>query len=329
MATLVTGATGFLGSHLVRKLVQKGEKVRILLRKTSKTTNIEGLDVERVYGDVMEKDSIRAALEGCDTIYHTAGFVSFRKSDYSKMEDINVKGTINALSAALESGVRRAVYTSSVAAVGPDPDRGIANEQTEFTLEEEGIQYLNTKYHAEKEAFRICEKGLPLVVVNPSVVIGPGDVYLSSTGFILWFCKRKFPGYMEGTMNLVDVEDVADAHLLAAEKGRVGERYILGNRNVTLRELFQLLEDVTGVAGPRLKIPYFMAYTSAFVVERILGLSFPNFSSMDMDSVRLSKYVWYCDSSKAIRELGYSPSPIEESIRKTVAWFRENGYLDR
>lgn len=328
MATLVTGATGFIGSHVVRKLVQRGEKVRVLLRKTSKTINIEGLDVERVYGDVMEKDSIKTALEGCDTIYHTAGFVSFRKSDYKKLEDINVKGTINTLSAALEAGVKKAVYTSSVAAVGPDPDRGIANEQTEFTLEDEGIQYLNTKYHAEKEALKICEKGLPLVIVNPSVVIGPGDIYLSSTGFILWFCKKKFPGYMEGTMNLVDVEDVADGHLLAAEKGRIGERYILGNRNVTLKELFQLLENVTGIRGPTFKIPYFIAYTSGFVVERILGLSFPNFSSMDIDSVKLSKYVWYCDSSKAIKELGYSQSPIEETIRKTVLWFRENGYLD-
>jgi dihydroflavonol-4-reductase len=328
MASLVTGATGFIGSHVVRKLVQKGEKVRVLLRKTSKTINIEGLDVERVYGDVMEKDSIKAALEGCDTIYHTAGFVSFRKSDYKKMEDINVKGTINVLSAALEAGVQKAVFTSSVAAVGPDPDRGIANEQTEFTLEGEGIQYLNTKYHAEKEALKIFEKGLPLVVVNPSVVVGPGDIYLSSTGFILWFCKKKFPGYMDGTMNMVDVEDVANGHLLAAEKGRIGERYILGNRNVTLKELFQLLEEVTGIPGPRFKIPYFIAYTSAFAVERILGLSFPNFSSMDVDSVKLSKYFWYCDSSKAIKELGYSQSPIEETIKKTVSWFRENGYLD-
>ncbi|MBI4228780.1 MAG: SDR family oxidoreductase [Deltaproteobacteria bacterium] len=328
MATLVTGATGFIGSHIVRKLVQRGEEVKVLLRKTSKTMNIEGLDVEYVYGDVMERDSVKVALEGCDTVYHTAGFVSFRKSDYKKMEDINVKGTMNVLSAALEAGVQKAVYTSSVAAVGPDPDRGITNEQTQFTLEDQGIQYLNSKYHAEKEALKVCEKGLPLVVVNPSVVIGPGDVYLSSTGFILWFCKKRFPGYMDGTMNLVDVEDVANGHLLAAEKGRIGERYILGSRNVTIKELFQLLEDVTGVPGPRMKIPYFMAYASAFFVERILGKSFPNFSSMDMDSVKLSKYVWYCDSSKAIKELGYSQSPIEESIKKTVSWFRGNGYLD-
>jgi len=328
MATLVTGATGFIGSHIVRKLVQRGEEVKVLLRKTSKTMNIEGLDVEYVYGDVMDRDSVKVALEGCDTVYHTAGFVSFRKSDYKKMEDINVKGTMNVLSAALEAGVQKAVYTSSVAAVGPDPDRGITNEQTEFTLEDEGIQYLNSKYHAEKEALKVCEKGLPLVVVNPSVVIGPGHVYLSSTGFILSFCKKRLPGYLDGTMNLVDVEDVANGHLLAAEKGRIGERYILGSRNVTIKELFQLLEEVTGVPGPRMKIPYFMAYASAFVVERILGKSFPNFSSMDMDSVKLSKYVWYCDSSKAIKELGYSQSPIEESIKKTVSWFRGNGYLD-
>jgi dihydroflavonol-4-reductase len=328
MPTLVTGATGFIGSHVARKLAQRGERVKILLRKTSKTANIEDINPERVYGDILDTDSVRRALEGCDTLYHTAGFVSFKKADYKRMEDINVKGTINVLSAALEAGIKKAVYTSSVAAVGVDPGGGIANEKTPFTLEKEGIQYLNTKYHAEREARRIHEKGLPLVIVNPSVVIGAGDVYLSSTGAVLWYCKRKFPGYMDGTLNIVDVEDVAEGHILAAEKGRPGERYILANKNLTVKEFFDLMERVTGIPSPKIKIPYSVAFASAFIVERVLRLSFPNFSTMDVDSVKLSKFHWYVDNSKAVRELGLHQTPVEETVRKTVKWFRDHGYLN-
>ncbi len=327
MATLVTGATGFIGSHIARKLVHRGEKVKILVRKTSNTSNINDIDAERIYGDILDKDSLKKALEGCDTLYHTAGFVSFRKADYQKMEDINVGGTSNVLSAALETGVKKAVYTSSVAAVGVDPKGGVADENTPFTLEGEGIQYLNTKYYAEKKALKFFEKGLPVIIVNPSIVLGAGDVYLSSAGFVLWYCKKRFPGYMDGTLNLVDVEDVAEGHILAAEKGKIGERYILGNKNMTLRELFDLLEKVTGIPSPKIKIPYFLAYTSAFLVERVLGLSFPNYSTMDLDSVKLSRFNWYVDSSKSIKELGYRQTPVEETIEKTVKWFKENGYL--
>lgn len=328
MVTLVTGATGFLGSHVARRLAQRGEKLKILFRKTSKTSNIDDIPAEKVYGDILDVDSVRRALEGCDTVYHTAGFVSFKKADYKKMEDINVKGTVNVLSAALEAGVKKAVYTSSQAAVGADPGGGIANEKTPFTLEGEGIQYLNTKYHAEREALKICEKGLPLVVVNPSVVIGPGDVYLSSTGAILWYCKGKFPGYMDGTLNMVDVEDVAEGHILAAEKGRVGERYILANKNMTIKEFFDLMERITGIPSPKIKIPYYVAFASAFLVERVLRLSFPNFSTMDVDSVKLSKFNWFIDSLKAVGELGFHQTPIEETVRKTIKWFKDNGYLD-
>lgn len=327
MASLVTGATGFIGSHVARKLVQRGESVRILLRKTSKTLNIEDIDAERVYGDILDVDSIRKAIKGCDTVYHTAGLVSFRKSDYKLLEDINVKGTVNVLSAALEAGVKKVVYTSSVAAIGVNPNGGIANEDTPFTLEHMGIQYLNTKYRAEQEALRLYRQGLPVVIVNPSVVIGPGDVYLSSCGFIVWYCKKKFPGYMDGGINLVDVEDVAEGHIMAAQKGRLGERYILGNKNLSIKEVFEILEKVTGIPAPRIKIPYFVALAAAFFVERILGISLPNYSSMDVDSVRASRFYWYFDSSKAVRELGFPQTPVEQSIEKTVKWLKDKGYI--
>jgi len=327
MAVLITGATGFLGSHIARKLVEKGEDVKILLRKTSRTENIENIKAERVYGDVTDLQSLENAIKGCDALYHIAGFVSFRKKDHQKMQDINVGGTVNAMKAALNAGVSKVVYTSSVAAIGVNPDGGIANEETEFTLESEGIPYLNTKYHGEKESLKFVKQGLPLVIVNPSVVIGPGDIYLSSTAFIQWYCKKKFPGYMDGTMNIVDVEDVAEGHLLAAEKGKIGERYILGNTDLTINELFDMLKRITGIPRPKLKIPYTFALITAYLVERVLGFAFPNYSTMDVDSVKLSKYKWFVDSSKAEKELGYKKSNIEDSVRKTVDWFKENGYL--
>lgn len=327
MATLVTGGTGFLGSHIARKLVRRGERVRILLRRTSRTSNIEGIDAERVYGDVLDINSARVALKGCDTLYHVAGFVSSKKADYKKMEEINVSGTVNVLSAALEAGIKRVVYTSSVAAIGVDPGGGIADEDTPFTLERMGIQYVNTKYRAEKEALKLYEKGLPLVIVNPSMVIGSGDVYLSTTGFILWYCKRKFPGYIEGGGNFVDVEDVEAGHILAAEKGKIGQRYILGNKNLSLKELFGLLEKITGIPIPKMKIPYFLALITGFIAERIFRVSSPSFVSFDVDSVKLINMSWYFDSSKAVRELGFSQTPIEETVEKTIRWFKDNGYL--
>ena len=328
MAILVTGATGFLGSHVARKLVERGERVRILLRKTSRTSNIKDIDAERAYGDILDIDSVKEALKGCDTLYHIAGIVSSRKSDYGRMEEINVKGTFNVFSSALEAGVKKAVYTSSVAAIGVDPNGGIANEETPFTLEPMGIQYLNTKYYAEKEALKFYQKGLPLVIVNPSIVIGPGDIYLSSTALIVWYCKGKFPGYMDGGVNVVDVEDVAEGHILAAEKGRVGERYILGNKNLSIMECFSLLERVTGIPSPKRKVPYFVALTAGFIRERIIRVSSPSFVLQDVDSAKAGRLYWYFDSSKAVRELGFPQTPVEESLKKTIKWFRDNGYLD-
>ena len=328
MADLVTGATGFIGSHIARKLVQRGERVKVLLRKSSKTDNIDDIDVERVYGDVMDIVSINEALRGCDTLYHTAGVASFRKEDYQKMEEINVGGTFNVLNAALEAGVKKVVHTSSVAAIGVDPKGGIANEDTEYRLDHLRVKYLDTKHRGEQIALDFAKKGLPLVVVNPSTVIGTGDIYLSSTAFILWYYKKKYPGYMDGTLNMVDVEDVADGHILAAEKGRIGERYILGNQNFTLLQLFTLLEKITGVPRPGMKIPYTVALASGYIVERILGMSYPNYSTMDLDSVKLSKLRWHFDSSKAVGELGYKPGGIEQSIKNTLEWFRKNGFLD-
>lgn len=327
MPTLVTGATGFLGSHIVRKLAGRGEKVRILLRRSSKTVNIDDIDVEKVYGDVTDMESVRKAIEGCDTLYHTAGVVSFKQADYKKMEDVNVGGTNNVFTAAMEAGIKKAVYTSSIAAIGLKPGKEVADENTPFDPEGTDIEYILSKYRAEQEALRFVEKGLPLVIVNPSLVIGAGDVYVSTSGIILWYCKRRLPGYTDGGINLVDAEDVAEGHLLAAEKGRIGEKYILSNRNITIKELFEVMEKVTGIPRPKLKIPYPLAYAGAYIAEKIFGISAPNYVAMDIDSIKGSKHFWYVDNSKAVRELGFKPVPLELTIERTVNWFKEHGYL--
>lgn len=329
MKALVTGATGFIGSQITRQLVERGDHVRVLLRETSNTQNIDGLDVEKVYGDILDENSVKEAVRDCDLLFHTAGYVSFKKSDYDKMNRINVQGTRNVLSAAMEEGTDKVMFTSSVAAIGPVSKGDEITEENEYTIFNKNIGYMNSKFLAEKEAHQFSEKGLPVTILNPTVVIGPGDIYLSSSASILWYCKKKFPGYMDGTFNMVDVEDVARGHILASEKGRPGERYILGNVNLTVKEFFDIMEKITGIKSPGMKIPYWFAYGSAWIVERIPGLSFPNYSTMDVDSVRLSNYCWHADSSKAEKELGFTRRPIEESIRNTVNWFREKGYLDK
>ncbi len=327
MATIVTGATGFIGSRITKKLVERGDRVKVLVRKTSNTQNIDSLDVEKVYGDVTDRESLETAFVGCDKLFHAAGFVSFKKADYRKMLEINVRGAGNVLSAATDAGVSKVVFTSSVAAIGIQRDGSPITESTKYDLYSEGIGYMNCKYLAEKEASNHAEKGLPVVITNPSVVLGSGDIYLSSSGSVLWFCKKKFPGYMDGTFNIIDVDDVAEGHLLAEKNGRPGERYILANENVDVQGYFSLLEKITGIPAPRIKIPYVLAYSTAFLLERVFHLRFPNYSTLDIDSIKLSKFNWHADNSKAVRELGLKTRPIEQTIRETVDWFRQNGYL--
>ena len=328
MSILITGATGFIGSHITRKLVELGEDVKVLLRKTSNTKNIDDLNVGKVYGNILDYESLKEAFKGVDTIFHSAGLVSFRKSDYKKMEDINVTGARNVLTAAMEAGVKKVLFTSSVAAIGPESEGKNINEETVFSIYDKNIGYVNDKYDAEQVAREFIDKGLSVTILNPSVVLGAGDIYLSSSASVLWYCKKRYPGYMDGTLNIVDVDDVAEGHVLAAEKGRAGERYILGNENLTVLEYFKLLEKVTGIKAPGIKVPYVMAYGTAFLVERVIGKSFPNYTTMDLDSVKLSKYNWHVDCSKAINDLGYTQTPVEETLQKTVAWFKENGFLN-
>jgi dihydroflavonol-4-reductase len=261
MKTLVTGATGFIGSSLVRELLKDGVEVRVLVREKSNTRNIDGLEVEKAYGDIRDKELVKAALKGCNTFYQTAALYSFWVPEGNKVfYDINVEGTKAALGAALEQGVEKVVYTSSIVAVGAYGADKLANEETEYNLWDTGNHYSRSKHLGGVEAKKFCEKGLPVVIVNPAEVIGVRDIKPTPSGkMILDVVNKKMPGYIDGGINLVDVEDVARGHILAAQKGRVGERYILGNENLSIKDCFGLVGKVTGVEPPKMQIPYTVA----------------------------------------------------------------------
>jgi dihydroflavonol-4-reductase len=326
MKQLVTGATGFIGSSIVRELLKDGVEVKVLVRKESNTKNIDGLDVEKVYGDIRDRESIKAALKGCDTFYQTAALFVTWAPDKKIFYDINVEGTKTALSAALEQGVQKVVYTSSIAAVGYEEGKKLANEETKFNMYK-GSPYNMTKYLGELEAKKFCEKGLPLVIVNPAGVIGVRDIKPTPTGeYIVKVLNKKMPGWVDTGMNFVDVEDVARGHILAAQKGRVGERYILGNTNITLKDMFDLVGKVGGVEAPKRKISYPMAITLAYfsqLVSRINGK--PPALSMNV-AKSIGNYLFY-DCSKAVKELGMPQTPLRTTVEKAVNWFRENGYI--
>lgn len=326
--TLVTGATGFIGSAVVRELLAAGHAVRVLVRQTSDTRNIDELDVERVQGDIRDVDAVQAALKGCDRLYHAAALYATWVPDPDIFHQVNVEGTRNVLRAALEAGVERVVYTSTAGIIGKTADGSLPNEDTPFNLWEVSGPYVRTKHLAEMEAFRMYHKeGLPVVAVNPTWPIGPHDVRPTPNGrTILDFLKRRLPGYMPGGFNLVAVEDVAKGHLLAAEKGQVGQRYILGNANMTLQEIFALLERVTGIPAPRLPLPYPLVLIGAYAMETLANLT-KRPPLLDVEGVRLSHLTLHYDCSRAVRELGLAQTSVEEAVRRAVDWFRQNGYV--
>jgi dihydroflavonol-4-reductase len=327
MKTLVTGATGFIGSSLVRELLKEGEEVKVLVRKDSDTRNIDGLDVEKVYGDIRDKESVKSALKGCDTFYQAAALYANWAPDSKIFYDINVEGTKTVLSAALEQGVKKVVYTSSIAAVGCLEGDRLANEETEFNFWKLGSHYIRSKYLGEVEAKKFCEKGLPLVIVNPAGVIGVRDIKPTPTGeFIVKVLNKKMPGYIDAGMNFVDVEDVARGHILAAQKGRIGERYILGNENLPIKDYFELIGKVAGVEPPKKKLPYSLALLIGYGYQFVSNITRkPPVLTAPM--VRSGSRYVYFNCSKAVNELGFPQTPIKTTVEKAVNWFKENGYV--
>lgn len=327
MKALVTGATGFMGSSLVRELLKDGVEVRVLVRESSDTGNIDGLDVEKAYGDIRDGESVKAALKGCDTFYQTAASYVFWAPDMKVLYDINVEGTKTALNAALEQGIEKVVYTSSMVAVGFHGRDIPANEEVEFNLWDTGDHYAMSKYLGEVEARKICDKGLPLVIVNPTTIIGVRDIKPTPSGkVILDVINKKMPAYINGGVNLVDVEDVARGHILAAQKGRIGERYILGNENMSIRDYLGLIGEVAGVEPPKVKVPYQVAITMGYVFQFLSNI-IRRPPVMNAPMVRLGSRYAYFDCSKAVNELGFPQTPIRTSIGKAVNWFRENRYV--
>lgn len=317
MTTLVTGATGLVGSHVTRLLVARGDAVRVLVRERSPLDELAALDVELVYGDVLDRRSVRRAMGGVQRVFHIAGVTSLRASA-DRVFAVNVGGTRIVLEEALRAGVARVVHTSSVAAVGPAPRGSTADEDQLFRAGRYGLPYVNAKHEAELEAMRLAAHGLPVVVVNPAHVFGAGDRHGSSTELVRRFLRGQIPAYVDGALNVVDAEDVARGHLLADERGAVGERYILGNRNFTLDRLFADLARLSGVAPPALKLPL----PAALALARAAELA-PGRPAVTTIEVRASSLWWAFRSTKAKRELGWRPAHHEDTLQTTIDWYRE------
>lgn len=326
MKTLVTGGSGFIGSAVVLELLQRGQPLRALVRSRQRPGNLAGVDVELVEGDLLDGDSLRRALQGCDRVYHVAAVYANWLPDRSVMLRTNVQGTRNMLQACLDGGVERVVYTSSVAALGA---HGMtpADESAQFNLAGTGDVYHLSKYQAEQVALEFASQGLPVVIVNPSNPVGPRDIKPTPTGaLVVNMLKGRLPGYVEGGINVVDVGDVAAAHLAAMEKGRPGEKYILGNANLSIKEYFKLIAEVGGGRAPTMRIPLPVAVATAYLYEGVAAVT--NKPPVTTPGwVKVGSHYSFWDCSKAIRELGLPQTPVRQSLQSAITWFREKGYL--
>jgi dihydroflavonol-4-reductase len=324
---LVTGGTGFVGAHVVRALLAAGRPVRCLVRPGSRRTNLEGLPVDLVEGDLSDPASLERAMRGVSTLFHVAADYRLWTKDPGELSRTNVGGTENVLSAASEAGVGRIVYTSSVGALGLTADGSPADERTPVAREDVVGHYKKSKFDAERVAEAWAARGLPVVLVNPSTPVGELDVKPTPTGqLVVDFLNRRMPAYVDTGLNLVDVRDVAAGHLLAAEKGRSGKKYILGNRNLTLKEILDMLAAITGLPAPTLRLPHAIPLAVAAVDTFAAGL-LGRPPRVSLESVRMSRHRMYFDASKAVRELGFPQSPVEDALARAVAWFRGNGYV--
>jgi dihydroflavonol-4-reductase len=319
--TLVTGGSGFIGSHVVRLLAERGDDLRLTMRPRSRLDNLKGLEYERFDADVLDRMAVRKALRGVDRVFHAAGLISTRPADAERLFQVNVEGTRIVLEEALRAGVERVVYTSSGAAIGPAPSQSEAADETQlFTVGHLDIPYVNSKHEAEVEALRLAARGLPLVVVNPTHAFGRGDVYARSTALVRRFLLGRIPVYANGGLNVIDAGDVARGHLLADERGLVGERYILGNRNYTLERLWADLARLSGVEPPALRVEPGVALRLAQAME---AASPGRRAPITVQEVRLATSWWTYRNTKAKRELGFKPSPHEDTIEATVDWYLE------
>ena len=333
MTTLVTGATGFVGGNLARALWARGEDVRALVRPSGNDLAIRNTGVAQVAGDLLDSESVRRAAEGCETIYHCAAIYSFWSPRPREMYRSNVVGTVNLLDAARRAGVRRVVFTSSVATIGIPPEG--SREPEHLGTEEMPPRpalligyYKQSKYATEQIALAANDNEMEVVVVNPCAPVGEWDVKPTPTGQIpLFFARGKAPGYINTGMNLIDVADVAEGHILAMEHGVPGERYILGYRNLTLKEIFDILSEITGRRAPSVPIPHWAILGFAYLDEFVQGKLLRQPPTVPVEAIKITKHPMYVSSAKAVAQLGLPQSPVEVALEKAIRWFRDYGYL--
>jgi dihydroflavonol-4-reductase len=320
---LVTGASGFLGWHIARRLLARGERVRALVRSTSRLRELDG--VETVTGDLRDRASLDRAVAGCGVVYHAAADYRLWAAEPRELYDSNVQGTRNLLEAARSAAVERVVYTSTVGCIGI-PASGEGDECAPVSLDDMHGPYKRSKFLAEKAVMEFASGGFPVVVVNPTAPVGDHDFKPTPTGrIILDFLKGGMPAYIDTGLNVVDADDVALGHLLACERGRPGERYILGSENLTLAGIFERLESASGVKAPARRIPYALAYAAGAVSTGWAAIT-GHEPRAPLDGVRMARKKMWVTHAKAARELGFSPAPAAAALARAVVWFRSNGY---
>lgn len=331
MTALVTGATGFVGFHVAQRLVARGEHPRVLARPNSRLDNIRALGtnvVEEVSGDLTDGKSLRRALRGCDTLYHVAADYRLWARDSGELYRANVDGTRHLMEVARDEGVQKIVYTSTVGALGIPRDGTSGDENTPVSEANMIGHYKRSKFLAEEVVRQFAAEGLPVVIVNPSTPVGERDIKPTPTGqIIVDFLNRKMPAYVDTGLNLIDVRDCAKGILLAGERGRIGERYILGHRNTSMREMLTMLSDITGLSAPRVQMPYALAWLAVgvenVVMDRVLGRA----PAHPFEGVKMARHKMFFDASKAVKELQLPQSPVEDALRRAVEWFTANGYV--
>ncbi len=328
MLAFVTGATGFVGSHVAHALADQGADLRVLVRPSSDLKNLEGLKADRVVGDLRDAASIEKAMSGCEVVFHVAADYRLWVRDPDSMYGANVEGTRAILDAARKHRIRRVVYTSSVATMGFTGNGRPADENSPVSLENMIGPYKRSKFMAEQVAMEAARAGMDVVVVNPTTPVGERDIKPTPTGrIVLDFLKKKFPAYVDTGLNLVDVRECARGHIAALEKGRSGQRYILGGENLTLKQILDKLAAITGLPSPKVKVPYVMALATGVVDEIVTGRMLGREPRATIDAVRMGRKKMFVTSAKAQRELGWNVLPVDDALQRAVNWFRQNGYV--
>ena len=328
MLAFVTGATGFVGSHVARALVEYGVDLRLLLRPNSNLKNIQDLKADLCTGDLRDPASLETGIAGCDVIFHVAADYRLWVRDPDEMYRANVEGTRAILEAARNHRVRRVVYTSSVATMGFTQNGTLADENSPVALENMIGPYKRSKFMAEQVAIAAAHSGLDVVIVNPTTPVGERDIKPTPTGrIVVDFLKKKFPAYVDTGLNLVDVKECARGHIAALEKGRSGERYILGGENLTLKQILDRLGAITGLPAPTIRVPYVLALATGVVDEVFTGRICGREPRATMDAVRMGRKKMFVSSANAERELGWKVVPVDDALRGAVDWFKSNGYV--